>query len=446
MDNCSNSYVNPDHSYLSLKNYNKVVSGLVVGPPEPKNTPSMNKQIVLNYQTPYNPYDALTYDSQPGNYYTVSSGQYGSKTCQVNMPRQCVGPPSSGPPVSGPPVSGPPAKRAGSSCMTGTQNPCRSSTLQCQPIDPGRPGGQGTCVPVKNLGKVPVKNLGKVPVKNLGKVPVKNLGKVPVNNLGKLDFGSGGYYRVKAYGCNGCRWASADGGGSQCCTGNPSKCLGKGWTLNWSSDFCTEDFGIIYISGNGEDNPYEMKREGSCYDLIGSGDGRHWDAIYCGISNSNSRKNYNIISAKGHLESAIGHGRGYREAIGNDEQAVFIGNCSTAEECVIQKMPAFLLTPTASEGKKPDSTWCDSGRDEECESGVCGWIVDDEGDLKWEQCCKEKSFDYGNKSVFLCDDRTEGQTCYKDKNCAKGFCTDYECKKVKSSWTYCGGRRRVRER
>ena len=47
MDYCSNSYVNPAHSYLSLKNYNKVVSGLVVGPPAPKNTPSMNKQIVL---------------------------------------------------------------------------------------------------------------------------------------------------------------------------------------------------------------------------------------------------------------------------------------------------------------------------------------------------------------------------------------------------------------
>ena len=107
MDHCSNSYVNSAHSYFSLQNYNKVVSGLVVGPPEPKNTPLMNPQIVLNYQTPYNPYDALTYDSQPGNYYTVSSGQYGSKTCEVNMPRRCVGPPVSGPPTR-PPLSRPP--------------------------------------------------------------------------------------------------------------------------------------------------------------------------------------------------------------------------------------------------------------------------------------------------------------------------------------------------
>ena len=104
MDYCSNSYVNSAHSYFSLKNYNKVVSGLVVGPPEPKNTPLMNPQIVLNYQATYNPYDALTYDSQPGNYYTVSSGQYGSKTCEVNMPRRCVGPPLSRPPLSQPPV------------------------------------------------------------------------------------------------------------------------------------------------------------------------------------------------------------------------------------------------------------------------------------------------------------------------------------------------------
>jgi len=140
MDHCSNSYVNSAHSYFSLKNYNKVISGLVVGPPEPKNTPYMNPQIVLNYQIPHNPYDSLTYDSTPGNYYTVSTGQYGRKTCEVNMPRRCVGPP-----VSGPPVSGQPAKRVGSSCMTGTQNPCGKNTnLQCHPLT-DRVGGPGTC-------------------------------------------------------------------------------------------------------------------------------------------------------------------------------------------------------------------------------------------------------------------------------------------------------------
>jgi hypothetical protein len=142
MDHCSNSYVNSAHSYFSLKNYNKVISGLVVGPPEPKNTPSMNPQIVLNYQIPYNPYDALTYDSPPGNYYTVSSGQYGSKTCQVNMPRRCVGPPVSGPPVSGPPGPGP-AKLV--PCDTGTYNSCKGG-FQCVSTNPGVPGSSGFCM------------------------------------------------------------------------------------------------------------------------------------------------------------------------------------------------------------------------------------------------------------------------------------------------------------
>ena len=105
MDHCSNSYVNSAHSYFSLQNYNKIIPGLVVGPPEPKNTPLMNPQIVLNYQAPYNPYDSLTYDSQPGNYYTVSSGQYGSKTCEVNNARPCAGAPvlRSPPPRTGAP-------------------------------------------------------------------------------------------------------------------------------------------------------------------------------------------------------------------------------------------------------------------------------------------------------------------------------------------------------
>ena len=149
MDHCSNSYVNSAHSYFSLKNYNKVISGLVVGPPEPQNTPPMNPQVVLNYQAPHNPYDSLTYDSQPGNYYTISSGQYGSKTCQVNMPRRCVGPP-----ISGPPRSRPPRQKPGSSCMTGTQNPCgtapynEAGPLQCVPENPGLPGGPGTCQPM----------------------------------------------------------------------------------------------------------------------------------------------------------------------------------------------------------------------------------------------------------------------------------------------------------
>lgn len=91
MDHCSNSYVNSANSYFSLKNYNKVIPGLVVGPPEPANTPHMNPQMVLTHKPRHNPYDSLTYDSTPGNYYTVSTGQYGSATCEVNTPRQCQG-------------------------------------------------------------------------------------------------------------------------------------------------------------------------------------------------------------------------------------------------------------------------------------------------------------------------------------------------------------------
>ena len=63
MDNCSNSYVNSANSYFSLQNYNKIIPGLVVGPPVPQNTPSMNPQIVLGHKPPHNPYDSLTYDS-----------------------------------------------------------------------------------------------------------------------------------------------------------------------------------------------------------------------------------------------------------------------------------------------------------------------------------------------------------------------------------------------
>ena len=108
MDHCSNSYVNSAHSYFSLKNYNKVIPGLIVGPPEPANTPSMNPQIVLSHKPRHNPYDSLTYDSTPGNYYTVSTGQYGSATCEANIPRQCKG--THKHVISGPPRKGPGSK------------------------------------------------------------------------------------------------------------------------------------------------------------------------------------------------------------------------------------------------------------------------------------------------------------------------------------------------
>ena len=439
-----------------------------------------------------------------------------------------------------------------------------------------------------------------------------------------IDFGSGGYYRVKRYGCNSC-WDpdGTKGWGCSCKSWDghePAECLGKGWTLNWSSDFCTEDFGIIYISGNGVDKPHHLKREGECFEPWGPLTTVYWSKAHCYDKVPDDSLGFNIINAKGYerpyacacsfspssaqcTTKASDGGpcppcASECSAVGNDELLVFISYYNTTLECVSNKEPIFLLTPTTSEGKKPDGKWCDSGRDEECESGtcgwivdkeglpkweqcckeksfdnqfwrflcndrkegetcnndlncvkeapscngnvcakkkpdgewcdssrdnecksgvcgwivdkegspkweqcckekslddqfwkylcndrkegetcdndlncvkeapscngnvcskkkpdgtycdservnecesgVCGWIVDDEGDLKWEQCCKEKSFDYVNKNVFLCDDRTEGQTCYKDKNCAKGFCTGYECSAKKSSWTYCG--------
>ena len=105
MDHCSNSYVNSAHSYFSLKNYNKVIPGLVVGPPEPANTPHMNPQMVLTHQPRHNPYDSLTYDSTPGNTTILfSTGQYGSATCEVNAPRQCKGARHKTVPTGGPKV------------------------------------------------------------------------------------------------------------------------------------------------------------------------------------------------------------------------------------------------------------------------------------------------------------------------------------------------------
>ena len=91
MNNLQHSYVNNNNSYFSYKNYNNIVKGLVTGPKESSQTPNMNPQIVLNFNTPYNPYNSLTYDSSFGNYYTISSGQYGSKICEVNVPRVCQG-------------------------------------------------------------------------------------------------------------------------------------------------------------------------------------------------------------------------------------------------------------------------------------------------------------------------------------------------------------------
>ena len=137
MDHCSNSYVNSAHSYFTLKNYNKVIPGLIVGPPEPANTPSMNPQIVLSHKPRHNPYDSLTYDSTPGNYYTVSTGQYGSATCEANIPRQCKG-------THKHVISGPPRKGPGSKCTTGTLNPCGKG-LECVSNNRGLPGGQGIC-------------------------------------------------------------------------------------------------------------------------------------------------------------------------------------------------------------------------------------------------------------------------------------------------------------
>ena len=143
MDHCSNSYVNSAHSYFSLKNYNKVIPGLVVGPPEPANTPHMNPQMVLSHKPTHNPYDSLTYDSTPGNYYTVSTGQYGSATCEANKPRQCKG-------IHKHIPTGPPGK----SCVIGGPPPqCSKPGYKCVPnnASKGKIGGMGTCQHVAYL-------------------------------------------------------------------------------------------------------------------------------------------------------------------------------------------------------------------------------------------------------------------------------------------------------
>ena len=341
------------------------------------------------------------------------------------MPRQCVGPPSSGPPVSSATTTAAPSSTGGEDTRCSSE-----STEVCEACRDEYITGAACADCVEKKCGVEF-----------------------------IDFGSGGYYRVKRYGCNSCWGPDGDNGWGCSCKSwdghEPAECLGKGWTKNWSSDFCTEDFGIIYISGNGVDKPHHLKREGECFEPRGPITVVYWRKEFC-----DRKDGFNIINAKGYerpYACACSFSPSSAQcttkqrsggpcppcasecsAVGNDELLVFISYYNTTLECVSNKEPVFLLTPTTSEGKKPDGKWCDSGRDEECESGTCGWIVDDEGDLKWEQCCKEKSFDYVNKNVFLCDDRTEGQTCYKDKNCAKGFCTGYKCKNEKSSWTYCG--------
>ena len=81
--------------------------------------------------------------------------------------------------------------------------------------------------------------------------------------------------------------------------------------------------------------------------------------------------------------------------------------------------------PTAPHNKKLNGKECDEAGD--CQSGVCGWIVDKDGDLDMEVCCNSKTYS-SNKATYLCSDRQEGQTCYDSEWCVPGLsCDGYTC-------------------
>ena len=91
--------------------------------------------------------------------------------------------------------------------------------------------------------------------------------------------------------------------------------------------------------------------------------------------------------------------------------------------------------PTAPHNKKLNGKECDEAGD--CQSGVCAWIVDTDGDLDKQVCCDSKSYSY-NKARYLCDDRADKQTCYDTEWCQAGLsCDNYKCTDKKKPMLNC---------